>query len=201
MNKKVKGLTANTVSVADDNGNNLEFSIGPLDKLEYSLAYRLIIKSAQNVDKLIIRMKNYDTLIEEHKQSTLSEVISLGIVDVDHKRHIFDGSVIVQIREDACLYHAEEANNSRTKDHKIILEDQRKTIEELLELEPDNRFAHSQLIFLIESIIEPCSNTPDLLKQRAELLRIIVKSSENLLEKNPKNFHRFSYFLKLYKFK
>jgi hypothetical protein len=201
LNRKAKGLSTHNITITDANENKLEFTAEALDKLEYSIAYKLIIKTPQNTEKLTIKMKNFDILVDEHKSKSLQEVIDLGIVAYDKKRLVSDRPLIVEIKDSTCIYHEEDSSSPRAAEYNQIIADQRKTIEELIELEPDNRFAHSQLIFMIETMIEPYSNSQQKLKERVELYKLVVKSSENLLAKNPKYLHKFTYFLKLYKFK
>jgi hypothetical protein len=200
FNRKIKGLSKLNTTVSDSNGNNLDFETQAIDKLEFSIAYRLDIKTS-GTDKLTLKLKNFDFLLEENKQKTLEELLEIGITDVDRKRLVSDDALIIEIKENSCNYYPQASTNSRTEQYNTIIQDQRKTIEELIELEPDNRFAHSQLIFLVETALETYSNAPENLKKRIELNKIVVASSENLLSKNPKYFHKFSYFLKLYKFK
>jgi hypothetical protein len=109
--------------------------------------------------------------------------------------------VVIDINQNGCVYLPKEVKAQRLEELNNLVSGQIKMINELFELEPDNRFAHSQLIYLLESFTEMHSNLSNKLAERIKVCTEIVSSSANLLEKNPKLHNRFSYFLKLYTFK
>lgn len=180
---------------------NLEFEIQPVGTGKFTNAFRITVLADGPVDKLVIRLLNPDKVLEAQGESELGDAIEYCIVSSEGKRLVADSPCQVELAgEHKCTYYSQETSE-REKELSNLVEEQRKVILEILELEPDSRFAHSQLIYVIHNKEEPYSNTKEGLQKRLELNQEVVKSSENLLQKNPEKANRFAYFLKLYKLK
>ena len=199
---KIKTLNHHNLRISrGSEDKNLEFEIQPVGTGKFTNAFRITVLLDSPTDKLVIRLLNPDKVLEEQKESILEDAIEYCIVGSEGKRLVSDSPFHVELSGDnKCTYYAQETSE-REKELSALTEEQKKVILEILELEPDSRFVHSQLIYVIHNKDEPYSNTNEGLQRRAELNKEVVKSSENLLQKNPEKANRFAYFLKLYQLK
>jgi hypothetical protein len=74
FNRKVKGISPINTVVKNSKGEMLNFQVSALDNLEYSIAYKLTIQTSEK--SFEVSFKNLDSLVEEHKDSTLGNLLA-----------------------------------------------------------------------------------------------------------------------------
>jgi len=206
LSQRVKGLSTKNIQILKSEDSLQDkiagFTVEALTGRSYTDAYKITIPVENATSKLVLRLVNPDEILRENSEATLEEILSYCASTSFNNRLMSDSLVVVELGEgNKCIYFAKGGAGNREKELGALVEDQRKVIEEILELEPDNRFAHSELIYVIQRHEEPYANTPEAYGKRLELNEKIVKSSENLAKKNKGLVNRFTYFLNLYKLK
>jgi len=198
LSQKVKGLSKKSIQIEDVE----DFAVEPLGTNIFTNAFRLTINLNSQTNKLVIRLVSPDEIVQRNAEATIGEIFGYCITTSMEKRLVSDSLFVLEWSDDKkCTYYPKESSETRGKELVEIINEQKKVVLEILELEPNNRFAHSQLIYIIQNNEEPLANTQEVLEKREELNKEIIKSSENLLQKNPGLANRFAYFLKLYQIK
>ena len=205
FNQKVKGLSDKNLRISTDegaDGKRLGLEVEPLGIGRYTNAYKVTVSLDAPSKKLYLRLVNPDQVLNENNETPVDNILEQLISSATDKRLVTDDTLVLEVAEDnKSVYYSNKNNEERAKDLSNLVEDQKGLILEILELEPNSRFAHSQLINLIHGYEETYANTKEAFAKRLELNDKIVKSSENLLNKNKGQANRFSYFLRLYQLK
>ncbi len=206
LSQRVKGLSEKNLQVLrseDVQDRIANVKVEALTTRSYTDAYKVTIPVENISGKLVLRLVNPDEILRENSEATLEEVLSSCASTSFNNRLVADSLFVVELGGEGnkCTYYSKQSNGEREKELGRLIEEQKKVIEEILELEPDNRFAHSELIYVIQRHEEPYANTTEAFGKRLELNERIVKSSDNLAKKNKGLVNRFTYFLNLYKLK
>jgi len=205
LSQRVRGLSDKNLQVlrSEDVQDRISgIKVEALTTRSYTDAYKVTIPVENVSGKLVLRLVNPDEILRENSEATLEEILSYCVATSFNNRLVADSLLVVELGEgNKCTYYSKASNGEREKELGRLVEEQKKVIEEILELEADNRFAHSELIYVIQRHEEPYANTTEAFGRRLELNERIVKSSENLAKKNKGLINRFTYFLNLYKLK
>lgn len=204
LSQKVKGLSQKNIHISTSTNHEdrvTNFTVEHLGTSTFTNAYRLHINLNAQTNKLVFHLVNPDEIIKENSEATIGEIFGYSATTFLEKRLVSDSLFVLEWSGEKNSYSTQEGSQSSGKELSAMIDEQKKVVLEILELEPDNRFAHSQLIYIILNNEEPLASTHEALEKREQLNKEIIKSSENLLKKNPGLTNRFAYFLKLYQLK
>jgi len=205
---KVTNIRDSNIDVAyiHNETHNLSTKISEINNKKTSCFWKLTITLPENSDlnngHLILKFRTPHSELQ-NPEKTIKEVRDNSIADMNNKHHVTSDHYRVQFNKDndALLYETISQKSEYRAKLEPVLEEQFKTFDELLALEPTNRFAHTHLIHLLTNVREEFSNKTNKVEERKNLNKEVLKSAFTLKENNRDMKNRFESLYRFYQMK
>ena len=211
FNNKISNLNDKNITayvVKDNNEIHLDIKIESFEQKKTTAFWIINIEMSNDIDVAaneIIFIKFIDQIDLLSKEDKVIEDIRQNLIyDINNKKLVSSNAYKLSLRElndDKIVYEPIEKADKYTSELNKIIEVQMKVIKELLELEPHNRFAHSEQIYLLVQFKEKLSNTLKDIEERVNITEQILVSACDLKSNNQRLQNRFNSLFNFYSLK